>query len=59
MTGLEKVVQKVGSKYRLAKLLGLTPQAVYAWDKVHCDYVAEVRKITGLSVKQIRPDFWE
>lgn len=59
MTGLEKVIEKVGSKYRLAKLLGLTPQAVYAWDKVPDNYIAQVRRMTRLSVKQIRPDLWE
>jgi DNA-binding transcriptional regulator YdaS (Cro superfamily) len=44
---------------RIAEGLGLTTQAVYAWDRVPAEKVVRVEEITGIPREELRPDLYE
>jgi DNA-binding transcriptional regulator YdaS (Cro superfamily) len=46
-----------GALSRIAEALGLTPQAVHQWSIVPLDRVIEVERATGISRRQLRPDY--
>lgn len=56
--GLRLAVEAVGTRYRLAKLLNLTPSTVLEWKKVPLHRVHEVEKITKIPRAVLRPDFF-
>ena len=61
MTVFEVLQKEFGSLYRMAKLLGITPNAVYMWKIRGVIPVAYVKSIEALSEKRIdrailRPD---
>lgn len=45
-----------GRKVRLARSLGLTPGAVSQWEQVPADKAADVSRLTGIPVEELRPD---
>lgn len=56
--GIRRAISAVGSGYRLAQLVGVTPNAVYNWIRVPTHQLAEVARITGLTRKKLRPDLY-
>ena len=57
-TPLEEAARKVGSRRKLAKLLGISSQAVYSWDQVPPLRVLEVERLSGVSRHRLRPDLY-
>ena len=53
---LNRVYEAAGSKYRLAKLLGIKKQAVQTWRRIPVERVIDVERITGISRHDLRPD---
>jgi DNA-binding transcriptional regulator YdaS (Cro superfamily) len=56
--GLRLAVGAVGSRYRLAKELGITPAAVERWTEIPIRRVLDVERITGIDRTQLRPDLY-
>jgi DNA-binding transcriptional regulator YdaS (Cro superfamily) len=56
--GLLLAVEAAGTRYRLAKLLGVTPTAVLLWDRVPVSRLLEVERVTGISRKKLRPELY-
>ena len=53
--------KKAGSKYRLAKLCGVTPQAVDHWEnrgQIPGKHVLTIEKETGALRHRMRPDLY-
>jgi DNA-binding transcriptional regulator YdaS (Cro superfamily) len=57
--GLRLAVAAVGSRYRLAKQLGITPNAVERWKAVPIARVIDVERVTGIDRTLLRPDFYK
>lgn len=61
---LNKAVKIIGSKYKLAKALGLNPSNVYQWPTRHkripAKHVIKIEKLTGGKVTrhELRPDLY-
>lgn len=56
--GLRLAVAAVGSRYRLAKQLGITPAAVERWKAVPIGRVLDVERLTGIDRTLLRPDLY-
>lgn len=57
--GLELAVKKVGSQADLAKLLGISPQAVNRWRRIPVGRAIAIEKHLGIPRHELRPDIWE
>ena len=57
---LDRAIQLVGGKARLAELLKITLQAVSQWEKVPIDRVNAVVKATSwqITAEELRPDIF-
>lgn len=49
---------KAGGITKLAKELGIRPQAIHQWKKVPAERVLEVERISGVSRHVLRPDLY-
>jgi DNA-binding transcriptional regulator YdaS (Cro superfamily) len=56
--GLKLAIAAAGTKYRLAKLLKITPQALQRWQRIPIGRVVEVEKVTGISRERLRPELY-
>jgi hypothetical protein len=57
--GLKAAVKKVGSITNLAKLLGVTTQAISQWECVPLNRVLEIEHITKVDRERLRPDLFK
>ena len=60
-TPLEKAIAVAGSKYRLAKLIGIKPPSVHGWmrsERIPAERVLAVEAATGISRHELRPDIY-
>lgn len=55
---MRMIFSKTGFGAVIAKHIGLTNQAVAAWDSVPPKYVMEVAELLGMEPEQIRPDIF-
>jgi DNA-binding transcriptional regulator YdaS (Cro superfamily) len=53
--GIELLFSRV-KKAELARLLGVTPQAVGQWKDVPMDHVCQISQATGIPLNELRPD---
>jgi Putative antitoxin of bacterial toxin-antitoxin system, YdaS/YdaT len=56
--GLRLAVKSVGSITNLARLLGLTTQAISQWEEIPMQRVLEVEHITKVDRERLRPDLF-
>ena len=57
--GLKQAISKIGSAAELARLLGISPQAVSQWGGVIPELRArQIEEILGISRHKLRPDLW-
>ncbi len=60
-TPLENAIAAAGSKYRLAKLIGIKPPSVHDWlrtGRIPAERVIAVEAATGISRHELRPDIY-
>jgi DNA-binding transcriptional regulator YdaS (Cro superfamily) len=57
--GLRLAVEAVGTRYRLAKMLNLTPTSVQEWKQIPLQRVKQVEAITNIPREKLRPDFFD
>lgn len=60
-SAVKRAIRKVGSQSNLARLVGVTPQAVQQWtaaNRVSVRKVLDVEKATGISRHDLRPDIY-
>lgn len=55
---LDRAKERVGGQAELAKLLGVTAQAISQWDEVPPLRVLAVEAATGVSRHELRPDLY-
>lgn len=61
MSAISKAVEKAGSQAALAKLLGISSQAVHKMlsaDRVPAERVLKIEEVTGVSRHELRPDLY-
>jgi DNA-binding transcriptional regulator YdaS (Cro superfamily) len=56
--GLRLAIEAAGTRYALAKKLGLTPTAVLEWYRIPAELVVEVERVTGVPREHLRPDLY-
>jgi DNA-binding transcriptional regulator YdaS (Cro superfamily) len=56
--GLRMAIQAAGTRYRLAKLLGLTHVSVLQWARVPVGRVLQVEQVTGVPREKLRPELY-
>jgi len=57
--GLQQAIRAAGSERKLARLLGLSQQAVNKWETVPINRVLAVESVTGVPREVLRPDFFQ
>lgn len=55
---LERAKERVGGQAALAKLIGVTAQAISQWEEVPPLRVLDVERATGVSRSELRPDLY-
>lgn len=55
---VEEAVRRVGSQRRMAKLLGISRQAIGQWKVVPAERVLALESISGVSRYELRPDLY-
>lgn len=60
MSGIQKAIDQAGGIPQLAKLLGISYQAVHKWTQssVPAERVLQIEKITNVSRHDLRPDIY-
>jgi len=56
--GFALAVRAAGTKYRLAKLLKLTPQSVLKWKHIPAHRIIDTERVTGVPREKLRPDLY-
>jgi DNA-binding transcriptional regulator YdaS (Cro superfamily) len=57
-TTVKQAAKRVGGVAKLARELGITQSAVYQWEEVPAERVADLERITGLPRSHFRPDLF-
>lgn len=57
-TGLRAAVKAAGSKYRLAKVLQIKPQAIQKWSRIPSARVIAIEAEFGVPRETLRPDLY-
>jgi len=56
--GLRQAIERAGSQVKLARLLGITHQAVSKWTTVPVHHLIEIERLTGVHRALLRPDLY-
>lgn len=56
--GVRAAVKAAGNGFRLARDLGLTPAAIYRWDRIPSERIKDVERVTGVRREKLRPDLY-
>lgn len=63
MCGFKKAIEKYGGRVPLAKKLGVTPQAVFKWEKTQLPAARaiQIEQLTNgqITVRELRPDLFQ
>jgi DNA-binding transcriptional regulator YdaS (Cro superfamily) len=57
-SGLQAAIDAVGTRYRLAQLVQVTPSSVLRWSRVPAERILQVEQVTGVDRKVLRPDLY-
>lgn len=59
-SALHRAIEHAGSAAALARKIGVTPQAIYQWDRVPAERVIAIEAATGGAVSRcdLRPDIY-
>jgi DNA-binding transcriptional regulator YdaS (Cro superfamily) len=55
---LTKAIKAAGSIAKLARMIGIRPQAISQWDTVPYNRVIAIERFTGVSCHELRPDLY-
>ena len=56
--GLKIAIKTAGGLRALARLLGITHQAVAQWDKIPAERILEIERVTGVPRGVLRPELF-
>jgi DNA-binding transcriptional regulator YdaS (Cro superfamily) len=56
--GARQAIQAAGGRKALARLLGISKQAVQKWTRVPADRIIDVERVTGVPREKLRPDLY-
>jgi hypothetical protein len=56
--GIQAAVTAAGGLRALARLIGISHQAILQWDKVPAERLIEIEKLTGIARERLRPDLY-
>lgn len=56
--GLRLAVERAGSRYRLAKIIGIGLPALSRWEQIPLKRLLQVEKLLGINRELLRPDMF-
>lgn len=56
--GLQIAIERAGSRKQLARLLGISKQAVSKWTNVPAHQIIAIERATGVPREELRPDLY-
>ena len=56
--GLKAAIKEAGGIRPLARLLGISHQAILQWKKVPADRILEIEAAAGIARERLRPDLY-
>ena len=57
--GLKQAIERAGSRNKLARLLGISHQALNKWQDVPARHIIAIERVTGVHRSLLRPDLYE
>ena len=57
-SGLRKAIEAAGSQEKLARLLGISQQAVHHWYQAPAGQIIAIERATGVPREELRPDLY-
>jgi DNA-binding transcriptional regulator YdaS (Cro superfamily) len=58
MKALQQAIERVGGRRELARLLGISHQAIAHWHRVPAERVLIIERLTGVTRHALRPDIY-
>jgi DNA-binding transcriptional regulator YdaS (Cro superfamily) len=56
--GLRKALDAAGSRRKLARILGVSHQAMSKWHDVPAHWIIRIEQVTGVPREELRPDLY-
>ena len=56
--GLKRAAKAAGSKYALARLLGITAQSLNKWNRIPRKRILQIEKLTGVPREKLAPELY-
>lgn len=56
--GLRQAIERAGSQVKLARLLGISHQALNKWREIPTRHLIKVEQLTGVHRSLLRPDLY-
>ena len=56
--GLKQAIERAGSRNKLARLLGISHQALNKWQDVPVHHIIAIERATGVHRSLLRPDLY-
>jgi DNA-binding transcriptional regulator YdaS (Cro superfamily) len=56
--GLRLAIEKAGSQYRLARIIGITLPALTRWERIPLKRLLQVEKLLEIPREKLRPDMF-
>lgn len=56
--GLKQAIERAGGTRKLAKMLGITRQAIEKWTSIPARHIIVIERLTGVPREKLRPDLY-
>lgn len=56
--GLQLAIERAGSRYKLAKLIGINLAGLTRWKRIPSGRILQIEEVLGVAREKLRPDLY-